>query len=143
MKHHCFLLLQPSASLLFVVSAICLFIGVTGGINIRKRSHDLPELKAFNQLKQYSYVLQVTIITGDSARLKEDAITCEEEEIAKKMTLPSPLDRPTMNRMVEMMEGNVDALVNPPRPGLQIPTATLQESSTFSEDISVYTEYDP
>ncbi|AEE34570.1 Protein kinase superfamily protein [Arabidopsis thaliana] len=78
----------------------------------------------------------------------ETAISNEEDEIAKKMTLvglwciqPWPLDRPAMNRVVEMMEGNLDALEVPPRPVLQqIPTATLQESSTFSEDISAYTE---
>ncbi|ESQ28737.1 hypothetical protein EUTSA_v10019689mg, partial [Eutrema salsugineum] len=84
---------------------------------------------------------------GDNGRFKEDGITCEEEEIAKKMTLvglwciqSSPSDRPPMNRVVEMMEGSVDALEVPPRPVFQIPAASLQESSTLSEDISSSTE---
>ncbi|XP_056852743.1 LEAF RUST 10 DISEASE-RESISTANCE LOCUS RECEPTOR-LIKE PROTEIN KINASE-like 2.5 isoform X2 [Raphanus sativus] len=84
---------------------------------------------------------------GHSGTPTGDGISNEEEEIAKKMTLVglwcvqySPSDRPSMNRVVEMMEGSLDALEVPPRPVLQIPTAPLPESSTVSEDISVYTE---
>ncbi|XP_009127499.1 LEAF RUST 10 DISEASE-RESISTANCE LOCUS RECEPTOR-LIKE PROTEIN KINASE-like 2.7 isoform X1 [Brassica rapa] len=84
---------------------------------------------------------------GHSGTPTGNVISNEEEEIAKKMTLVglwcvqySPSDRPPMNRVVEMMEGSLDALEVPPRPVLQIPTAPLPESSTVSEDISVYTE---
>ncbi|CAE5963194.1 unnamed protein product [Arabidopsis arenosa] len=85
---------------------------------------------------------------GDNERLIENDINSEDDEIAKKMTLvglwciqSSPSDRPPMDRVVEMMEGNVNALEVPPRPVLkQIPTTILQESSSFSEDISAYTE---
>ncbi|XP_013731657.2 LEAF RUST 10 DISEASE-RESISTANCE LOCUS RECEPTOR-LIKE PROTEIN KINASE-like 2.4 isoform X2 [Brassica napus] len=87
---------------------------------------------------------------GDTGSLNMDGIVCKEEEMVRKMTLvglwciqSSPIDRPPMNRVVEMMEGSVDALKVPPRPGLQIQVAPLQESSTPSENISVYTEYDP
>ncbi|CAH8360605.1 unnamed protein product [Eruca vesicaria subsp. sativa] len=81
---------------------------------------------------------------GDSGRPRGNGITFEEEEIAKKMTLvglwciqSSPSDRPSMNRVVEMMEGSLDDLEVPPKPVLQAP---LPESSTLSEDISVSTE---
>ncbi|KAH0875271.1 hypothetical protein HID58_072633 [Brassica napus] len=81
---------------------------------------------------------------GDSGRPKGNGINFQEEEIAKKMTLvglwciqSSPSDRPSMDRVVEMMEGSLDALDVPPKPVLQVP---LLESSTLSEDISVYTE---
>ncbi|KAL1213106.1 Protein SUPPRESSOR OF NPR1-1 CONSTITUTIVE 4 [Cardamine amara subsp. amara] len=84
---------------------------------------------------------------GKSGGHSEDGINIEEDELAKKMTLvglwciqPSPPDRPPMNRVVEMMEGNLDALEVPPRPVFQIPTLSVQESSIFSEDVSVYTE---
>ncbi|CAN6843335.1 unnamed protein product, partial [Brassica oleracea] len=87
---------------------------------------------------------------GDTGSLNMDGIVCKEGEMVRKMTLvglwciqSSPIDRPPMNRVVEMMEGSVDALKVPPRPGLQIQVAPLQESSTPSENISVYTEYDP
>ncbi|CAH8383124.1 unnamed protein product [Eruca vesicaria subsp. sativa] len=79
----------------------------------------------------------------DSGRLIENVITSEEEEIAKKITLvglwciqSSPSDRPPMNRVVEMMEGSVDALEVPPKPVFQIPAAPFQEPSTLAEDIS-------
>ncbi|XP_048610999.1 LEAF RUST 10 DISEASE-RESISTANCE LOCUS RECEPTOR-LIKE PROTEIN KINASE-like 2.7 [Brassica napus] len=84
---------------------------------------------------------------GENERLMGSGIISEEEEIAKKMTLvglwciqSSPSDRPPMNRVVEMMEGNLDALEVPPRPVLQIPPAPLQDSSTLSEDVSASTE---
>ncbi|CAL9239653.1 unnamed protein product [Arabidopsis halleri] len=53
---------------------------------------------------------------GDDGRLNRNGIICEEEDIIKKMTLvslwyiqPSPTDRPPMNKVVEMMEGSLDA----------------------------------
>ncbi|KAF8112824.1 hypothetical protein N665_0060s0007 [Sinapis alba] len=83
----------------------------------------------------------------DSGRLNENVITSEEEEISKKMTLvglwciqSSPSDRPPMNKVVEMMEGSVDALEVPPKPMFQIPAALFPESSTLLEDISGYKE---
>ncbi|KAL1192392.1 LEAF RUST 10 DISEASE-RESISTANCE LOCUS RECEPTOR-LIKE PROTEIN KINASE-like 2.8 [Cardamine amara subsp. amara] len=74
-------------------------------------------------------------------------ISSEEEEIAKKMmTLvglwcvqSSPSDIPVMNisRVVEMMEGNIDAPEVPPRPVLQpIPTFPLSESFGISGESS-------
>ncbi|KAJ0262266.1 Glycerophosphodiester phosphodiesterase domain-containing protein [Hirschfeldia incana] len=83
---------------------------------------------------------------GKSRMLIENEISNEEHELAKKMTLvglwciqSSPLDRPPMNRVVEMMEGSLDALEVPPKPILQIPIAPLQESSTLSRDIFRFT----
>ncbi|XP_019100933.1 PREDICTED: uncharacterized protein LOC104789644 [Camelina sativa] len=46
----------------------------------------------------------------------------------------------SMNRVVEMMEGTLDALEVPPKPVLHFPAEPLQDSSTLSEEISVYTE---
>ncbi|CAA7049984.1 unnamed protein product [Microthlaspi erraticum] len=84
---------------------------------------------------------------GENGRINGNGVNSEEEEIAKKMTLVGlwciqfyPSDRPPMNRVVEMMEGNLEALVVPPRPVLKTLPAPLQDSSTLSEDISVYTE---
>ncbi|XP_023643075.1 LEAF RUST 10 DISEASE-RESISTANCE LOCUS RECEPTOR-LIKE PROTEIN KINASE-like 2.5 isoform X1 [Capsella rubella] len=83
----------------------------------------------------------------DNGRLLENGINSREEEISKKMTLVGlwciqycPSDRPSMDRVVEMMEGNLNALEVPPRPVFQIPVAPLQETSTISEDVSAYTE---
>ncbi|XP_056852298.1 LEAF RUST 10 DISEASE-RESISTANCE LOCUS RECEPTOR-LIKE PROTEIN KINASE-like 2.3 [Raphanus sativus] len=79
------------------------------------------------------------------SRLYGDDLTKEEEEITKKMILVAlwciqsyPSNRPSMNRVVEMMEGSLDALEVPPRPVFQAPIAPLQECSTLSGDVSVY-----
>ncbi|KAF8080192.1 hypothetical protein N665_0966s0005 [Sinapis alba] len=81
--------------------------------------------------------------SGKSRCLIENGISNDEEEVAKKMALvglwciqPFPSDRPPMNRVVEMMEGSLEALEVPPRPVLQqIPTASLQESLTLSDSL--------
>ncbi|KAF8112819.1 hypothetical protein N665_0060s0002 [Sinapis alba] len=104
-------------------------------------TEDLPlDSEAFSPPRQHSD-------SFDPGLTKRIRITFEEEEIARKMKLVglwcvqySPSDRPPMNRVVEMMEGSLDALEIPPRPVFQTPTAPLPESSTVSEDISVYTE---
>ncbi|KFK41093.1 hypothetical protein AALP_AA2G085000 [Arabis alpina] len=87
--------------------------------------------------------------SNPSSMLIENGISSEEEEISKKMTLVGlwciqswPTSRPPMNRVVEMMEGSLESLEVPPRPVLQeIPAAPFQESSSLTENISVYTEY--
>ncbi|KAL9310906.1 putative LEAF RUST 10 DISEASE-RESISTANCE LOCUS RECEPTOR-LIKE PROTEIN KINASE-like 2.4 [Arabidopsis thaliana] len=82
---------------------------------------------------------------GDNGRLIVNR--SEEDEIAKKMTLvglwciqPWPLDRPAMNRVVEMMEGNLDALEVPPRPVLQCSVVPHLDSSWISEENSISSE---
>ncbi|XP_024011650.1 LEAF RUST 10 DISEASE-RESISTANCE LOCUS RECEPTOR-LIKE PROTEIN KINASE-like 2.7 isoform X3 [Eutrema salsugineum] len=85
---------------------------------------------------------------SESERLVEEGISSEVEDILKKMTLvglwciqSSPSNRPPMNRVVEMMEGSLEALEVPPRPVLQqIPAAPLSESFWISEEISVASE---
>ncbi|KFK33632.1 hypothetical protein AALP_AA5G038800 [Arabis alpina] len=69
-----------------------------------------------------------------------DEITKEEKEIVKKMILvslwciqPCPLDRPPMNRVVEMMEGSLDALEVPPKPSMHISTGFISKSSSLVE----------
>ncbi|XP_019100931.1 PREDICTED: LEAF RUST 10 DISEASE-RESISTANCE LOCUS RECEPTOR-LIKE PROTEIN KINASE-like 2.5 [Camelina sativa] len=86
---------------------------------------------------------------GHSGRLMENGISIKEEELVKKMTLvglwciqSSPSDRPAMNRVVEMLEGNVDTIKVPPKPVFQIPSAPFEESSLLSEDISGSTSTD-
>ncbi|CAA7033165.1 unnamed protein product [Microthlaspi erraticum] len=81
---------------------------------------------------------------GKYGNLSGNEISSEEEEIAKKMTLVglwciqySPTDRPPMNRVVEMMEGNVDALEVPPSSFLKdIRAAPLSESTPLLEKSS-------
>ncbi|CDY52702.1 BnaA04g10630D [Brassica napus] len=85
-------------------------------------------------------------VEGDHTWVTGDA-TKEEKEVAKKMILvglwciqPCPANRPPMNRVVEMMEGRLDAIEVPPKHSLQLSAAPLAESSWLSEENSDYSE---
>ncbi|KAG5401021.1 hypothetical protein IGI04_015628 [Brassica rapa subsp. trilocularis] len=54
--------------------------------------------------------------------------------------LPCPSNRPPMNRVVEIMEGSLDAIEVPPKHSLQLSAAPLAESSWLSEENSDYSE---
>ncbi|XP_010450947.1 PREDICTED: LEAF RUST 10 DISEASE-RESISTANCE LOCUS RECEPTOR-LIKE PROTEIN KINASE-like 2.1 isoform X1 [Camelina sativa] len=80
---------------------------------------------------------------GDHTWKFGDDISREEKETAKKMTLvglwciqPCPSNRPLMNRVVEMIEGSLDALEVPPKPSLHLSAEPLPESSSLSEENS-------
>ncbi|KAG7552054.1 Protein kinase domain [Arabidopsis thaliana x Arabidopsis arenosa] len=84
---------------------------------------------------------------GDYVKLHGDGLTREEEDIAKKMISVGlwciqfcPSDRPSMNKVVEMMEGSLDSLSPPPKPLLHMPLQNIAESSQLSEESSIYSE---
>ncbi|KAF9591610.1 hypothetical protein IFM89_004839 [Coptis chinensis] len=65
--------------------------------------------------------------------------TIDEEEIARKMILVGlwciqidPSDRPPISRVIEMLEGSLQALQVPPKPFLSSPTRGHDHSSTTS-----------
>ncbi|KAF7819895.1 LEAF RUST 10 DISEASE-RESISTANCE LOCUS RECEPTOR-LIKE PROTEIN KINASE-like 2.1 [Senna tora] len=70
----------------------------------------------------------------------------EENEIAKKMTMVGlwciqtiPAHRPTISRVIEMLEGGMEVLEMPPKPILSSPSRSTPESfSTLSSFQSVY-----
>ncbi|CAJ2655473.1 unnamed protein product [Trifolium pratense] len=68
-----------------------------------------------------------------------EVIAAEEDEIAKKMTIVGlwciqtfPSERPTMSRVIEMLEGNTNSLEIPPKPILSSPNRSAPESSSSS-----------
>ncbi|CAL1366024.1 unnamed protein product [Linum trigynum] len=76
-------------------------------------------------------------------------VTEEEEDIAKKMVIvglwciqTSPSNRPPMNKVVEMLEGNLDSLELPPKPVLYAREAVItnEEGSSSSFVSSEYTQ---
>ncbi|WZZ75568.1 hypothetical protein YC2023_086938 [Brassica napus] len=77
---------------------------------------------------------------NENMRLLGDHIMEEEEEVVKKMTLvglwciqTNPCDRPPMKKVVEMLEGGVEALVVPPKP-LLTPAIMAWETVEESEE---------
>ncbi|KAF2607231.1 hypothetical protein F2Q68_00044628 [Brassica cretica] len=86
---------------------------------------------------------------GNSTRFLSDEITQEEEDLAKKMILIGlwcvqlrPSDRPSMNKVVEMMEGSLDTLKAPPKHLLQMQNVG-ESSQPSGESSSIFTrKYD-
>nr|KYP34191.1 putative receptor-like protein kinase At5g39030 family [Cajanus cajan] len=65
----------------------------------------------------------------------DEVMTTEENEIVKRMTIVGlwciqtfPNDRPTMSRVVDMLEGSMNALEIPPKPMFSSPTRSTSES---------------
>ena len=82
---------------------------------------------------------------GDIMRILGDQITEEEEKIAKKMVLvglwciqTNPSDRPPMIKVIEMLEGHLEALEVPPKPLLYLPAATIPETFEDSNETSSF-----
>uniref|UniRef100_A0A0D3CYJ1 Protein kinase domain-containing protein n=1 Tax=Brassica oleracea var. oleracea TaxID=109376 RepID=A0A0D3CYJ1_BRAOL len=112
---------------------------------IGARNKKTPEDSTSNESSMYfPEWIYKDLEKGYNKRLIENGISCEEDKIVRKMTLvglwciqSSPSNRPSMNKVVEMMEGSEDALEVPPKPVLpQIPAAPLLESSWISEENS-------
>ncbi|KAL3510735.1 hypothetical protein ACH5RR_030136 [Cinchona calisaya] len=82
--------------------------------------------------------LDKRIDQGDNLGL--DAVTKEEENVlARKIIIVSlwciqtdPLNRPSSTKMVEMLEGSIEALQIPPKPFLSSPSRTFEGSSTIN-----------
>ncbi|KAB2600578.1 receptor-like protein kinase [Pyrus ussuriensis x Pyrus communis] len=67
-----------------------------------------------------------------------NGVTEEENELARKMILvglwciqTKPSDRPSMSRVIEMLQRSIEALQIPPKPVLTFPVGTPPESSTL------------
>ena len=66
-------------------------------------------------------------------------VTTEEDEIARKMVLvglwciqTNPSDRPSMNKVIEMLQGSIEVLQMPPKPFLSPPSSPEVSSRTTS-----------
>ena len=66
-------------------------------------------------------------------------IATEEKEMARRMTIVGlwcvqtiPQDRPTMSRVIDMLEGNMNSLEMPPKPVLSSPARSVPEFTTSS-----------
>ncbi|CAH8277383.1 unnamed protein product [Arabidopsis lyrata] len=82
---------------------------------------------------------------GQITRIFGDSITDEEEKIAKKLVLvalwciqTNPSDRPSMIKVIEMLEGNLEALQVPPNPLLFSPAETVPEILEDSDETSTF-----
>ncbi|KAH0930777.1 hypothetical protein HID58_016504 [Brassica napus] len=127
----------------------------------RKSDWDGKNIEAVVMLKRFSYV-QVKKMTksfadvlgrggfgtGEIMSFFEEQITEEDDEIlVRKMVLvglwciqTNPFDRPSMSKVVEMLEGSPEALRIPPKPLLSIPAIIVQGSAGEVEDTSGFSK---
>ncbi|XP_010435726.1 PREDICTED: LEAF RUST 10 DISEASE-RESISTANCE LOCUS RECEPTOR-LIKE PROTEIN KINASE-like 2.2 [Camelina sativa] len=82
---------------------------------------------------------------GETTRIFGDGMTDEEENIAKKLVLVAlwciqmnPSDRPPMIKVIEMLEGNLEAIEVPPNPYLLSLPAPVPESLENSNETSTF-----
>ena len=71
----------------------------------------------------------------DSDLRSDGVMAIEENEVARRMTLVGlwcvqtiPKDRPTMSKVIDMLEGNINSLEMPPKPMLSSPTRSVPKS---------------
>jgi len=97
--------------------------------------------KNLNPHADHSSQLYFPLWIYDHIRKREDVdvedLTEEENKIAKKMIIVAlwciqlkPNDRPSMNRVVEMLEGDIEVLEIPPKPILFSEDETTTEYQT-------------
>ncbi|VVB00814.1 unnamed protein product [Arabis nemorensis] len=108
-----------------------------GAKNIKKVEHS----ESNNSSMYFPDWIYKDFERGEIMTIFGDQITKEEEKIAKKMVLvglwciqTNPSDRPPMIKVIEMLEGNLDALQVPPKPLLCLPMATVPETIEDSLD---------
>lgn len=73
----------------------------------------------------------------------DGVVSTEENEIAKKLTMVGlwciqtiPSHRPTISRVIDMLEGSMDSLEMPPKPVVHSPSRSISEFSSASESLS-------
>ncbi|VVB14637.1 unnamed protein product [Arabis nemorensis] len=115
---------------------------------IGAKKRERPETSSSNNSSMYfpDWIYK-DLENEETMRLFGDELTEEEEKIVRKMVLvglwciqTNPSGRPSMSKVVEMLEGSLEALHVPPKPLFGLPVVTIsesfeestQESSSFS-----------
>ncbi|GLT35804.1 hypothetical protein SLA2020_102260 [Shorea laevis] len=98
----------------------------------------------------YTYLSYTALILGMELEIRE--VTEDEKRIAKKMIIVAwwciqvkPSECPSMNKVVEMLEADLESLEMPPRPSQMYPYATEEDDAkmkTNSTELSCYLSYD-
>jgi serine/threonine protein kinase len=90
----------------------------------------------------FSHGIYSKLEQGKSSVTLRD-ITEEEENTIKKMvmvslwcTQTSPSDRPSMGKVIEMLEGSLQSSRFPPKPIMHSPVRSPQDSSTTSQSLN-------
>ncbi|XP_021296737.1 LEAF RUST 10 DISEASE-RESISTANCE LOCUS RECEPTOR-LIKE PROTEIN KINASE-like 2.1 [Herrania umbratica] len=90
-----------------------------------------------SQASEMNFPSQIYEHLEQGADLNRKGITVEDEEITRKMIIVSlwcvqtnPSDRPSMTKVLEMLQGSIQSLETPPRPFLYSPERSPENLST-------------
>ncbi|KAH0863294.1 LOW QUALITY PROTEIN: hypothetical protein HID58_080505, partial [Brassica napus] len=131
---------------LAALALISIIFAIAVILSAKRKSHSKDEdIEAAVMLKRYSYDTVTKMTKKETIRLIGGHIIEEEETIVKKMALvglwciqTNPADRPPMRKVVEMLEGSLEAPPVPPKPLFDSPPVMdwdikdSQEISSFS-----------
>ncbi|KAL0735819.1 hypothetical protein Bca4012_012029 [Brassica carinata] len=106
------------------------------------KNREMPEMSGSNNSSVYfpDWIYK-DLEREETMRMFVDEMTEEEDKLVKKMVLvalwciqTNPSDRPSMNKIVEMLEGSLEALHVPPKPLLGSPAVmvSVEESQETS-----------
>ncbi|CAN7141029.1 unnamed protein product [Brassica rapa subsp. narinosa] len=106
------------------------------------KNREMPEKSGSNNSSMYfpDWIYK-DLEREETMKIFGDEMTEEEDKLVKKMVLvglwciqTNPSDRPTMNKVVEMLEGSLEALHVPPKPLLGSPAVmvSVEESQETS-----------
>ncbi|CAI8619866.1 unnamed protein product [Vicia faba] len=114
-------------------------IGGRKNVNIVEASSQSSELY-FPHL-----VIYKKLEDGNDLELDDEVMSNEENEIAKKLTMVGlwciqtiPTHRPTISRVIDMLEGSMDSLEMPPKPVMFSPPRSIPEFSTSSKSLESF-----
>ncbi|RID54080.1 hypothetical protein BRARA_G01429 [Brassica rapa] len=114
---------------------------MTGARNIEKVEHSGSN----NSSMYFPDWIYKDLEREEIMRIFGDRITEEEEKIARKMVLvglwciqTNPSHRPAMIKVIEMLEGTLEALQVPPKPLLCLPARTVPEIVEDSNETSSF-----
>ncbi|KAL2585796.1 hypothetical protein AAZV13_13G014600 [Glycine max] len=86
-------------------------------------------------------------LIGEETDIEMEGVIEEENKIAKKMIIVSlwciqlkPSDRPSMNKVVEMLEGDIESLEIPPKPSLY-PHETMENDQSIYSSQTMSTDF--
>jgi len=113
-------------------------VGGRKNVNIVEASHSselyFPHLVIYKKLEK-----------GNDLELDEGVMSNEENEIAKKLTMVGlwciqtiPTHRPTISKVIDMLEGTMDSLEMPPKPVMFSPPRSIPEFSTSSKSLESF-----
>lgn len=110
-----------------------------------RKNVNIVEASRSSELYFPHLVIYKKLEHGNDLELDEGVMTNEENEISKKLTMVGlwciqtiPTHRPTISKVIDMLEGSMDSLEMPPKPVMFSPPRSMPEFSTSSKSLESF-----